>query len=77
MKKKMIFVVAAAAAVATGIMGYSTMKTTQAPSALALANIEALTYDEWGYDHGCLDDGDGCMLITNSQWFPNHLPKDM
>lgn len=50
MKKKMIFAAVAAVAIVSGIMGYFSLRNTQSPSALALANIEALSKGE---DNGC------------------------
>lgn len=46
MKKKMIFAAIAAVAVISGYMGYSLFGKPQAPSALALVNIEALSGDD-------------------------------
>lgn len=77
MKKKCMFAAVAVIVAVGATVGYNTQTKKSIQSDLAIANIEALTTDEWGYDHGCLDNGDGCMLITNSKWFPNYLPKDM
>lgn len=77
MKKKCMLAAVAAIVAVSVTVGYNTQTKRSVQSDLAIANIEALTYDEWGYDHGCLDNGDGCMLITYSQWYPNLLPKDM
>ncbi len=76
MKTKCIFAaIALILAVGTAISNHNqTKKPIQ--SDLTIANIEALTYDEWGYDHGCLNNGDGCLL-SYSRWYPDLLPKDM
>lgn len=76
MKRNLVFAaIAAIVAVGTAV-SYSGQTEKSAHSDLAIMNIEALTYDEWGYDHGCLDDGNGCMLRYN-RWYPTLLPKDM
>ncbi len=70
---------ATAAIVAVGCLaGISGFKTTEksSMSALTISNIEALTYDEWGYDHGCVSNGDGCIIRYN-RWYPDLLPKDL
>lgn len=35
---------------------------------LTLANIEALSWTEWGHDSGCGASGNGCLL-PNSEWY--------
>lgn len=69
--------VAAIAAVGclAGVLGLRAPES-ESQSALTLANIEALTYDEWGYDSGCVANGDGCILKYN-RWYPDLLPKDL
>lgn len=37
-------------------------------SALTLANVEALSYTEWGHDSGCNGPGSGCLL-PESEWY--------
>lgn len=76
MKKKCMFAAIAATVAIGAIIGYNTQAKRSIPSDLAIANIEALTYDEWGYDHGCVNNGDGCILRYN-RWYPDLLPKDM
>ncbi len=57
-------------------VGYKNQTANPVCSELVIANIEALTYDEWGYDHGCVSNGDGCILRYN-RWYPDLLPKDL
>lgn len=75
MKTKLKIAAFAAIVTAGCIAGISKSHTSEA-SAITLVNVEALTYDEWGYDHGCVSNGDGCILRYN-QWYPDALPKDM
>lgn len=76
MKQKFgLAAIAAIVAVGTAV-GYNSLKGKPAHSDLVLENIEALTYDEWGYDHGCVSNGSGCILRYN-RWFPTDQPKDM
>lgn len=76
MKKKCMFAAVAVIVAVGATVGYTTQPQRSIQSDLAIANIEALTYDEWGYDHGCVNNGDGCILRYN-RWYPNLLPKDM
>ena len=68
MKKFMLPAIVAIAA-ASGIIGFSNQSSKHALNALALENLEALSYDEWGYDKGCKGPGDGC-IIWPSYWYP-------
>lgn len=75
MKKRCMYA-AIAAIVAVGVaFCYDHQLEKTVSSELVIANIEALTYDEWGYDTGCVANGDGCMIRYN-HWYPNLLPKD-
>lgn len=76
MKKKCMFAAVAVIVAVGATVGYTTQSQRSIQSDLAIANIEALTYDEWGYDHGCVNNGDGCILRYN-RWYPDLLPKDM
>lgn len=75
MKKKSMLVAIAAIVAISVTVSYDNQATNPSRSDLAIANIEALTYDEWGFDHGCVNNGDGCMLRYN-RWYSNLLPKD-
>lgn len=70
MKTKSIFAAIAVIAAVGATFSYHKHAEKPVKSNLAMANIEALTYDEWGYDNRCLPNGDGCMLRYN-RWFPN------
>jgi len=76
MKTKCVLAAIAAVVAVGAAVGYNSQAGKPVHSDLAIANIEALTYDEWGYDHGCVDNGDGCMIRYN-HWYPDLLPKDM
>lgn len=71
-----MFAAIAAIVAISATIGYNNQADKSTHSNLAIANIEALTYDEWGFDGGCVSNGDGCMPGLN-RWYPDLLPKDM
>ncbi len=73
MKTRCIFAAIAAIVAVGAAVGYDKQTKKTVSSDLAIANIEALTTDEWGYDTGCVSDGDGCILRYN-RWYPNDKP---
>lgn len=76
MKRNLVFAAIAAIVAVGAAVSYSSQTEKSAHSDLAIMNIEALTYDEWGYDHGCVANGDGCILRYN-RWYPTDKPLDM
>lgn len=70
MKKIFISTILAVAAV-SGFIGYrANINNSESLSDLALTNIEALSYTEWGHDSGCAGPGNGCLL-HDSDWHPD------
>ena len=51
--KKFILPVFVAVATISGATGYFNQPTTPQLNALGIANLEALSYDEWGFDTCC------------------------
>ena len=76
MKAKFKFAAIAVIVAVGATVGYNNQTKKSIQSDLALANVEALTYDEYGYDRGCLPQGDGC-LIYPTEWHPTALGKDL
>ena len=67
--KKLIFSLAAVAGLTLGAYVNNESSISKEPAnALTLANIEALTYTEWGHDSGCDGPGSGCLL-QHSEWY--------
>lgn len=67
-----------AIAAISGTIGYFNQPIHPQFNALGVANVEALSYDEWGYDTGCMPIGDGCLVwpSNNIYWYPDLRSAD-
>lgn len=69
MEKYILATIVALAAI-IGFLVNISQPTKAQTNALTLANVEALSYNEYGYDRGCLPSGLGCTTGWNV-WLPN------